>query len=214
MAVSKYTLEIKIPNAGNKSIYYEISLEGPQEDHPDDYFRVSGNRVALQHSVQEQSARQLEEGQLDKLIESWVREIKKGRFKTTVSLDLEIDSSSTTTISAFDKPLIQRPFSEPFRSTAPVATPKARKPQPNLSDLSSRPLSPLSDTSSRMPPPPPTSEKPPSAIGQLLSDNERQPNSSRLIDTQSNEKATEEDAQKSPEGSRISVEKGDDGIEF
>lgn len=199
--MAKYTLEIKIPNAGNKSIYCDISLVGPQEDHPDDYFRLAANRLALKRSIQEQSARQLDDKQLDHVIESWIREIKQGRFKTTVPLDLEIDNAATATASAFDKPLIQRPFSEPLRSPPP-ATPKAKRPQPTapLSHNIPSPPAVLPDFS---PINPAAASKPPSAIEQLIAEN----------DSDLPAKTSDKDSQEEPHNGR-SVEKRDDDAEF
>lgn len=106
--MAKYTLEIKIPDAGNKIILCEILLEGSQEAYPDDYFRIQANRDKLKEDIQNKSSRKIEPLQLNQVINSWIKEIGLGRAQTTIEVDLKIPlvkNSSLSEQNQFYKPL-------------------------------------------------------------------------------------------------------------
>lgn len=87
----EYTLLMKIPNAGNKEYSYGVHLTDCYEDYPEDYFRIEQNRSHLCQTLQHQSGRTINNAQLKKLLEDWIGEIKLGRRRTTISLDLPPD---------------------------------------------------------------------------------------------------------------------------
>ena len=123
----EYTVTIKIPNAGNKQIPYSVVLVDSYEDYPEDYFRIEENRLNLCQAIQNQSARQISQEQLKRLISEWIQEIKLGRRRTTIILDLVPEGMN-------DRDRVSR---ETAFSQAPKATstntppPPPKKPNPN-----------------------------------------------------------------------------------
>ncbi|MEW6498311.1 MAG: hypothetical protein AB1589_38295 [Cyanobacteriota bacterium] len=84
----EYTVVVKIPNAGNKEISCSINLIDSYEDYPEDYFRLDTNLSSLRETLQVRAARQVGDAHLKRLIDEWIRDIKEGRRRTIITLDL------------------------------------------------------------------------------------------------------------------------------
>ena len=91
--MSQYTLIVRIPQAGNKEISYFISLSTLYESYPEDYFRQENNRSLISQTIEQQSARTLTSENLTAIISNWIADIKVGRHRTIVTLDLPLDAS-------------------------------------------------------------------------------------------------------------------------
>jgi len=91
--MSEYTLVVRIAQAGNKEISYSINLSTLYESYPEDYFRQENNRFLISQTIEQQSARMLTSENLTAIISNWVADIKVGRHRTIITLDLPLDAS-------------------------------------------------------------------------------------------------------------------------
>ncbi|MBE9259242.1 MULTISPECIES: hypothetical protein [Aphanizomenonaceae] len=91
--MSEYTLIVRILQAGNKEISYSITLSTLYESYPEDYFRQENNRSLISQTIEQQLARMLTSENLTAIISNWIADIKVGRHRTIVTLDLPIDAS-------------------------------------------------------------------------------------------------------------------------
>lgn len=91
--MSEYTLVVRIPQAGNKEISYSINLTTLYESYPEDYFRQENHRFLISQTIEQQSARMLTSENLTAIISNWIADIKVGRHRTIVTLDLALDAS-------------------------------------------------------------------------------------------------------------------------
>jgi hypothetical protein len=91
--MSEYTLVLRIPQAGNKEISYSINLSRLYESYPEDYFRQENHRFLISQTIEQQSARMLTSENLTAIISNWIADIKIGRHRTIVTLDLPLDAS-------------------------------------------------------------------------------------------------------------------------
>jgi hypothetical protein len=91
--MSEYTLVLRIPQAGNKEISYSINLSRLYESYPEDYFRQENHRFLISQTIEQQSARMLTSENLTAIISNWIADIKVGRHRTIVTLDLPLDAS-------------------------------------------------------------------------------------------------------------------------
>ena len=91
--MSEYTLVLRIPQAGNKEISHSISLSTLYESYPEDYFRQENHRFLIRQTIEQQSARMLTSENLTAIISNWIADIKVGRHRTIVTLDLPLDAS-------------------------------------------------------------------------------------------------------------------------
>ncbi|MFN4954334.1 MAG: hypothetical protein ACK5F3_09540 [Aphanizomenon sp.] len=90
--MSEYTLVVRIAQAGNKEISYSINLSTLYESYPEDYFRQENNRFLISQTIEQQSARMLTSENLTAIISNWVADIKVGRHRTIITLDLPLDT--------------------------------------------------------------------------------------------------------------------------
>ena len=129
--MSEYTLVIRIPQAGNKEISYSINLNGLHESYPEDYFRQETPRFNISQTIEKQSARKIEAANLSMIIANWISDIKLGRHRTIVTLDLPLDSAiglesvvpPIQTIAAPAKQPSKQPLTPPKSVVNPVKTP-------------------------------------------------------------------------------------------
>ncbi|MBO1072240.1 MAG: hypothetical protein HEQ13_24060 [Dolichospermum sp. DEX189] len=91
--MSEYTLVLRIPQAGNKEISYSINLSRLYESYPEDYFRQENHRFLISQTIEQQLARMLTSENLTAIISNWIADIKVGRHRTIVTLDLPLDAS-------------------------------------------------------------------------------------------------------------------------
>ena len=91
--MSEYTLVVRIPQAGNKEISYSINLTTLYESYPEDYFRQENHRFLISQTIEQQSTRMLTSENLTAIISNWIADIKVGRHRTIVTLDLALDAS-------------------------------------------------------------------------------------------------------------------------
>ncbi|MBR8826672.1 MAG: hypothetical protein DSM107014_01995 [Gomphosphaeria aponina SAG 52.96 = DSM 107014] len=127
----EYTLTITIPSAGNRKINYTLNLIGTHERYPEDFFRVQENRNHLSQTIQQQSARQLDKNQLNRIISDWTRDIKEGYRNTVITLNLAPDTLTSPTLS------------HPVTPNPPIAIPKQPiKPLPTNPQTVNYPTSP------------------------------------------------------------------------
>ena len=91
--MSEYTLVARIAQAGNKEISYSINLSTLYESYPEDYFRQENHRFLISQTIEQQSARMLTSENLTAIISNWIADIKIGRHRTIVTLDLPLDAS-------------------------------------------------------------------------------------------------------------------------
>lgn len=91
--MSEYTLFVRIAQAGNKEISYSINLSTLYESYPEDYFRQEHHRFLISQTIEQQSARMLTSENLTAIISNWIADIKVGRHRTIVTLDLPLDAS-------------------------------------------------------------------------------------------------------------------------
>ena len=127
--MSEYTLIVRIPQAGNKEISYSINLTTLYESYPEDYFRQENHRSLISQAIEQQSARMLNSENLTAIISTWIADIKVGRHRTIVTLDLPLDASisiqsvipisNTVSASNVNNPIVA-PAKKPLR---PVVTP-------------------------------------------------------------------------------------------
>lgn len=109
--MTEFTLRLKIPNAGNKEIYYSVNLTGTDSSHPEDYLsartdRGKANRLNLSQAIANQSLRQVTDEQLEQIIHKWNHGIKTGKSNTTtVEISLEPYGGSSPPIS--DPPVVK-----------------------------------------------------------------------------------------------------------
>lgn len=93
----QYTLTITIPNAGNRKVDYTLNLIDNHEIYPEDFFRLKENCDHLSQTIQQQSARKLDDNQIKRIISEWIRDIKQGYRNTDIILDLTPDTVITST---------------------------------------------------------------------------------------------------------------------
>ncbi|HBE20766.1 MAG TPA: hypothetical protein DEG17_01075 [Cyanobacteria bacterium UBA11149] len=120
----EYTITLKIPNAGNREISHSVFLADFYEDYPEDYFKIENNRSHLCQTIEAQSARQISKEQLKRLIDNWIQDIKQGRRRTTITLDLLPEGIPTPN---------RTPITTEFPTTTPTYQPPPKKPNPSLS---------------------------------------------------------------------------------
>ena len=123
--MAQYTLIIEIPNAGNQQFRYNLNLTRQAEDFPQDYFKKQENRDKLRVDIENQSARQISEIDLDFLIKQWCRDIQQGLKTTNLRRDL-------TTIAPSKYPTPKQPI--PQKRTNTFSGSKT----PNLSKTSTQ----------------------------------------------------------------------------
>lgn len=87
----EFKVVLKVTNHNNKELPYSVNLRGAYEDYPEDYFRVDENRRKMQTALQEQAGCKIGNFQLKLIIDKWIGEIKEGRRRTTVRLDLPLE---------------------------------------------------------------------------------------------------------------------------
>lgn len=87
----EFKVVLKITNHNNQELPYSVNLRGAYEDYPEDYFRVDENRRKMQIALQEQAGCKIDNFQLKLIIDKWIEEIKEGRRRTTVRLDLPLE---------------------------------------------------------------------------------------------------------------------------
>ena len=87
----EFKVVLKVTNHNNKEFLYSVNLTGADEDYPEDYFRVDENRRKMQTALQEQAECKIDNFQLKLIIDKWIGEIKEGRRRTTVRLDLPLE---------------------------------------------------------------------------------------------------------------------------
>jgi len=129
--MSEYTLVIRIPQAGNKEISYSINLSGLHESYPEDYFRQENHRFHISQTIEQQSARKVDAGNLSLIVSSWISDIKVGRHRTIVTLDLPLDSTiglesvviPSQTITAPAKQPSKQPLASSTSVVKPAKTP-------------------------------------------------------------------------------------------
>lgn len=138
--MTEFTLKLKIPNAGNKEIYYSVNLTGTDRSYPEDYFntridRGKANCLSLRQAIENQSLRQVTDEQLEQIIHNWNHGIKYGKSNTTtVIISLEPYGGSSQPIA----PIVQPP-SQPLKPKPPMdAVPK----QPQSPRPENPPVSP------------------------------------------------------------------------
>ena len=90
--MSEYTLVVRIVQAGNKEISYSINLSTLYESYPEDYFRQEHHRFLISTTLEQQSARMLTSENLTAIISNWIADIKVGRHRTIITLDLPLDA--------------------------------------------------------------------------------------------------------------------------
>ena len=124
--MTTYTILVKIPKAGNKTISFDLDI-GFQEDYPEDYFRQEENKLLIKQKIESQTLRTVTPSLFTQLLESVIKEVKLGRRQITVSLDLPSiapnSSTAPTSFSASENPLLS--ISTP---TQPSTKPKVHKP--------------------------------------------------------------------------------------
>lgn len=118
--MTTYTILVKIPKAGNKTISFDLDL-GFQEDYPEDYFRQEENKLLIKQKIESQTLRTVTPSLFTQLLESVIKEVKLGRRQITVSLDLP--SIAPTSFSASENPLPSI-----LTPTQPPTKPKVPKP--------------------------------------------------------------------------------------
>jgi hypothetical protein len=129
--MSEYTLVIRIPQAGNKEISYSINLNGLHESYPEDYFRQETPRFNISQTIEKQSARKIDAANLSVIIANWISDIKLGRHRTIVTLDLPLDATiglesvvtPNQTIAAPAKQPSKQPLTPPSSVVKPAKTP-------------------------------------------------------------------------------------------
>jgi|GEM_PF-2168028 len=128
----EYTLTITIPSAGNRKINYTLNLIGTHERYPEDFFRVQENRNHLSQTIQQQSARQLDKNQLNRIISDWTRDIKEGYRNTGITLDLAPDTLTSPAVFSTVTQVHPNPvtFNPPIAIPKPPIKPPSTNPQP------------------------------------------------------------------------------------
>lgn len=121
--MSEYTLVIRIPQAGNKEISYSINLSGLHESYPEDYFRQENHRFLISQTIEQQSARKVDIGNLSLIISHWTSDIKVGRHRTIVTLDLPLDSTIALESVVIPNQTITAPAKQPLASSTSVVKP-------------------------------------------------------------------------------------------
>jgi|694.fasta_scaffold08240_15 hypothetical protein len=137
--MSEYTLVLRIPQAGNKEISYSINLSRLYESYPEDYFRQENHRFLISQTIEQQSARMLTSENLTAIISNWIADIKVGRHRTIVTLDLPLDASvpiqpiipinNPVSVNNLNNPIVA-PAKKPLR---PVVNPTSEIKTANIS---------------------------------------------------------------------------------
>lgn len=125
--MSKYTLVVRIPQAGNKEINYSVNLSGLNESYPEDYFRQESHRLVISQTIEQQSARKVTPENLNSIIANWILDIKRGFHRTIVTLDLSLDSAMSLTSPVPANHTITAPAKQPIQQPS---TPSASVIQP------------------------------------------------------------------------------------
>jgi hypothetical protein len=137
--MSEYTLVLRIPQAGNKEISYSINLSRLYESYPEDYFRQENHRFLISQTIEQQSARMLTSENLTAIISNWIADIKVGRHRTIVTLDLPLDASvPIQPISPINNPVSVNNLNNPIVAPAkkplrPVVNPTSEIKTANIS---------------------------------------------------------------------------------
>ena len=137
--MSEYTLVVRIAQAGNKEISYSINLSTLYESYPEDYFRQENHRFLISQTIEQQSARMLTSENLTAIISNWIADIKVGRHRTIVTLDLPLDASvpiqpiipinNPVSVNNLNNPIVA-PAKKPLR---PVVNPTSEIKTANIS---------------------------------------------------------------------------------
>jgi len=88
----KYTLTITIANSF-KDVPYELNLEGPDQDYPEDYFRRHKQiQYDLQQKLQREHSLNISPQKVEDILKKWAKKIKIGRGRNaTHILDVPLD---------------------------------------------------------------------------------------------------------------------------
>lgn len=84
----EFKVVLIISNDNNKEVPYSVNLTGVYEDYPEDYFRIDENRIKMQAALQEKAERKVDKFQITPILNKWIGEIKEGRRRTTIRIDL------------------------------------------------------------------------------------------------------------------------------
>jgi hypothetical protein len=88
----EFKVVLIISNDDNKEVPYSLNLTGTYEDYPEDYFRVEANRIKMQAALQEEAERKVDSFHLKPIIDKWIGEIKEGKRRTTIRLNLPAEA--------------------------------------------------------------------------------------------------------------------------
>ncbi|MDJ1185921.1 hypothetical protein [Roseofilum casamattae] len=150
--MTEFTLRLKIPNAGNREIYYSIDLRGTDINHPEDYFslkndRGKANRRNMRQAIENELLRQVSDRQLDRIITDWNYGIKHGKSNsTTVTISLEAYGTDRNSVT-------NAPNYPNTRPSMQQSAPPRKAPNSNRSQGIPRPKTPTQPPSGQNPNP-------------------------------------------------------------
>lgn len=84
----EFKMVLIISNDNNKEVPYTVNLTGIYEDYPEDYFRIDENCIKMQAALQEKAERKVDKFHIKPILNKWISEIKEGKRRTTIRLDL------------------------------------------------------------------------------------------------------------------------------
>jgi len=82
----KYTFSLKLKDSDNQ-YRYTLDLKATQEDRPEQIF-TSEIRESMRKKLQEQSLCKINDTHLNKMIQTWIKDIQEGYRNSKITLDL------------------------------------------------------------------------------------------------------------------------------
>ena len=137
--MTTYTLIVEIPQAG-KEVQCEVTLTGSNENHPEDYFRQTANRQAVQSILKAKLERDIQDHHLDGLITQWIQAIKRGKTRLKRQLDLHLNITQSSASFAIQDTL---PIPASTEQNLPVLTSQERSQFPSQPFYPPKPPRPI-----------------------------------------------------------------------
>jgi hypothetical protein len=86
--MTNYTLALKIKDS-NEEYRYTLSLTPHQENNPESVLNLE-IRESMRNNLQKQSSCRINDSHLNKIVKTWIQDIKEGYRDSTITLDLPL----------------------------------------------------------------------------------------------------------------------------
>lgn len=86
--MANYTVALKVKDS-NEEYRYTLSLTPHQENNPESVFHLE-IRESMRSNLQKQSSCRINDSHLNKIVKTWIQDIKEGYRDSTITLDLPL----------------------------------------------------------------------------------------------------------------------------